>query len=196
MSYRSNQTISPHLQISKGTALSLTSSGLFQAGAGTTVYKNILPLNVKCPKYIDLDSVYDDAYIFFHGYANTRTSVFDIITVNTANFTGQASQSVSVPYFLYEVATLSQSQGIFVSISQDFDGTLLDAIVVAGKVAANKTAISIGKPSPYQKLAADYSVDPRISRLSETTFAVTYFTKTNVATRYGKCYVPTFLKSY
>jgi len=125
---------------------------------------------------------------FFTDYSNTRTSVFDIVTVNTSNFTGKTSASVPVPYFLYEVATLSQGNGIFVSVSQDFDGTLLEAIVVAGKVSADRSAITIGQPKPYQKLASDYSVDPRISRLSENSFAVTYFTKSDVATRYGKSY--------
>jgi len=67
LSYNANQTLSPTMHIAKGTALSLTPSGYFQSGAGTTVYKNILQLSVNCPKYVDLDSVYDDSYIFFHG---------------------------------------------------------------------------------------------------------------------------------
>jgi len=159
-------------------------------GSGTTVFKDVVNLKVSCPKYIHLDEIYDDSFLFFHGYSEPfKLSKFDVVKFNSLSLTGVTTASLTVPYPLYGIKTLSQGNGIFVGIFQDFDDLSNTANVVAGKVSVDGKSIALGNTALYEPEVKDFSVDPRITRLSDNTFALSYFQYIGVSgvyTRFGK----------
>jgi hypothetical protein len=153
-------------------------------GGGTSIYRNVVDMQLSCPSYVDVDAIFSDSYLLSFGNKNQNSSTFQIVELANPNSGVIVSTTLS-KYFAYETVTLSQSSGVFVSICQDFSLDLEEAYVVAGIVGSNYD-VSFGKPITYTSV---YSVNPSIVRLDETTFALSYYTSTEpyvVNTRYGE----------
>jgi hypothetical protein len=87
---------------------------------------------------------------------------------------------------VFDIATLDGNNGLFVAINQDTDPAADKATVIAGRTSAT-SSFTYGTPALY---GGEYSVGPAITRLSDNSFAISYF-DTNSAgssilvTRYG-----------
>lgn len=167
--------------------MSLDSTGQVQKGGGLSIYKDATTISTVCPSYLDVDAVFDSSYLVT--YFDSSTQLSNLITVqvdestpNVATVTAQSTSTLN----LYEFITLDQSSGVIVAIAQDTSSTEETAIVVAGSVDSATGAVTLsGSPVSY---ANEYSVYPQITRLSDSLFAISYYTYDPfyLATRYGK----------
>jgi hypothetical protein len=156
--------------------VSLGVDGKIYNGGGTTIYKNILSASVRCPKYLDLDIVFDSSLVMFYSNSETKTSTLNIVSLNKD--TASIKYTIPSDIFLNELATLSQSNGIFVGVSQCFTASCAPPAIVAGRVSQYLSSITLGEPTKY---ATGFLSGPLITRLSENMFAVSYYSpyKTN-----------------
>jgi len=95
--------------------------------------------------------------------------------------------NITSPYFLVEIVTLEQSTGLFVGIAQGYSSVNNTGVILAGRVAADGKSIKLGKAAEF---VTSYSLDPRITRLSSNSFAISYYSYSSPATlrtKYGKC---------
>lgn len=142
---------------------------------------------MSCPMFLSMDSVYGNAYVVSYADSTTKTASIQVISVSSANpDEGTVESTTNVNYYLYEITTLSASEGIFVGISQDIVENGDAAFVVAGKV--NKNTYEIGTFTKSEQYGTQYSMTPTITRLSDTTFAMAYYSSSPLmlTTRYGK----------
>jgi hypothetical protein len=176
--------------LSSGSAVSMSAQGSVQLGAGTTIYRNVGPVPIDpCPKYISSTPVFDDKYLISFVDGITGQGSISVMSLNSSKKAVVLATNYS-SYNLYHVVTLNQATGLFVSIGQDetFNGT--HAAVIAGRsVKSDAYAITFGAPLKYT-FYLNYSVDPSIAALSNTTFAIAYYGNSNsqsyVYTRFGK----------
>lgn len=139
--------------------------------------------------FLSMDSVYNNAYVVSYADKIAKTASMQVISVSSSNpDKGTVEFTTSVNYYLYEITTLSVSGGIFVGISQDAAEKADAAFVVAGKVNKDTYAITMTKSAQY---GSQYSMTPTITRLSDTTFAIAYYSSdaedlTQLTTRYGE----------
>ena len=56
---------------SVGLAMSLSADGKSVIGAGTSVYKDALALNPPCPKFLNIDTLYDSSFLYTYVEADT-----------------------------------------------------------------------------------------------------------------------------
>lgn len=142
---------------------------------------------MSCPAYLTMDSVYNNAYVVSYADKTTKTSSIQVISVSAMNSDdGTVESTTVVNYNLYELTTLSASAGIFVGITQDVDENADSAYVIAGKV--NKNTYEIGTLTKSADYGTQYSITPTITRLSDTSFAIAYYSgePSQLTTRYGK----------
>ena len=66
---------SPVSTSSVGLAVSLSADGKSVIGAGTSVYKESLVLNPPCPKYLNIDTLYDSSFLYT--YVESDTGALD-----------------------------------------------------------------------------------------------------------------------
>ena len=171
-----------------GVAVSLTADGTLQAGAGTSIYKNVVDLTTKCPSYLSLIPVLSNTYLLSYADKDASTSTLQVITVDEdAPNTGTVQSETPSNYFIYELATLSTTDGTFVGVCQDLSVDDESAFVISGKVDAGTYVITlVSSAEPYVAL---YSVDPVITRLSSDSFAIAYYSYINgteLETRFGE----------
>jgi hypothetical protein len=104
-------------------AVSLTEMGSVQKGAGTSIYRNIRNIRMSCPSYLDMIALSNSSYLISYANDQNFTSSF----LQTVRIDGNANLKISttetlpeiqVPYFFFQLDTLSQVQGIFVGITQ------------------------------------------------------------------------------
>lgn len=116
--------VSSGSQFSTGTtsAVSLTSSGSIQKGGGTSIYKNIIKPTMQCPSYLSMAALKEHSFLISYAdESNITSSTLQSIEVYQGGEGPPAASqtlSTSIPYFLYQIETLSQSNGIFVGITQ------------------------------------------------------------------------------
>ncbi|RYG67842.1 hypothetical protein EON64_06560 [archaeon] len=171
---------------SSGTAVSFDSAGQIQKGAGTTFYNDVLSSMVgagQCPAYTSMDSVGSGRLLA--SYAHTSNFTSTLLLIDNAAAPNEASILASMPvdFFIYEVAVLDASAGWFVCVCQDYSNTTETAVVFAGRIVGD--AITIYSDSAVQ-YAANFSVSPDLLRLSNSGFALGYYTNTSsLSARYG-----------
>lgn len=157
----------------KGSAVSLTSSGLVRSGGGTSIYRNTVDLGQPCPKYLNIDAIFDSNFIVSYADGSSKgQSSFQLVSMTAAN-AGEVVYSLQHEGDVHEVVTLSQAGGLFVAVEQDFSDEADQAFVFAGLVQADGTAFTLGDRVLYSDDV--YSVNPVITRLSENSFAMSYY---------------------
>ena len=160
-----------------GSAVSVTSEGKIRSGGGTSIYTNIATLTATCPTYLDIEPVYENFFVLSYVDELTGGSILSVMILDQIN-EGVFVSSTPYQYKVYEIATLSQSDGTFVGISQDISSIDNDlAIVFIGKVSSDGKTITFGSPVVYSP--DQYSLNPACSRLSDNSFAITYYNDVN-----------------
>jgi len=170
-----------------GYSLSLAAAGKAVLGGGTSVYKNIIQFTPNCPKYLSADTIFSSHYLMSYYDSTLGSSTINLLSLDSP----QESELVATSTLdsqIFEIATLDGNNGLFVGINQDMDANADKATVVAGKTSAiAPSSFSYGSPVNY---GGEYSVDPAITRLSDNSFAISYFDTDAVGTsilvtRYG-----------
>jgi hypothetical protein len=175
--------------VPSGAAVSLSSTGKIQAGGGTSIYKNIVEVTLKCPKYLAMTSVFGNAYVMTYAdsTSNGLASLQVVAVTNGKPDVGKVKYSVDTTFNIYQIAALSVEDGTFVGICSDISDTSATAFIVFGQVDKDTYHVKLTKSTdPYT--SEEYSVYPVITRLSDTSFAIGYYTgesTTLVTMRYG-----------
>lgn len=168
--------------------VSFTSMATVQAGAGTSIYRNVGPLPLEsCPEYLSGSAVFDDKFLISYKDLKTGTGSISVMQMNSSRKAVTLTSSSNI-HDLYHVVTLDQGSGLFVSISQQTTSiSPSNAVVIAGRSDANnKFQIKYGVPTAYG-INTDASIDPSLASLSNTTFALTFYNGNYSYTRYGRC---------
>jgi hypothetical protein len=167
-------------------AVSIGNDGTVQAGAGTSIYTNIVDMNVDCPSDVNAVSVFGNMYIVSSYNNFTSSTTFQLIQVEdqTPN-TGKVLSTRTLNYNIHEMVTLSESAGTFVMITEDITNNKPNAYVFVGKVDPTSNEISFLKSETYAD--GEFSVSPSITRLSDSSFAISYYgsNPASLLTRYG-----------
>lgn len=154
--------------------MSLSSTGVLQAGAGTSIYRNIVDIVATCPNYLNMDAINNNVYLIGYSDTESKTTSLQVVTVDdTTPNKGTVVQTKVVDQMIGDMATLSSTTGLFVGICQDTEAALKLNYVVAGTV--NPTTYAISALSQVAYNASSYSIAPRITRLSNTEFAIAYY---------------------
>ena len=167
--------------------MSFDNNGALQFGGGTTVYNNVFTLNSDCGKYLQMDALTNQTYVYMEASSKTTFQIIQVGGVNTRNNQVKLlSTQVNTDYAFYTIVSMSLTDAVMIGITQDFSSTSSIACVVAYKLVANNH-LSFGPCTIYSELK--YSVSPQITRLSDYSFAVSYFymnaTIKTLATRVG-----------
>lgn len=162
----------------------MTTSGNVQSGGGTSIYRNIgaIPADI-CPEYLSGTAIFEDKFLVSFMDKGTTAGSLSVMQVDSSMKASILSTTQSI-YDLYHVATLNKATGLFVSISQAASNP--SGAILAGSVDS-KFAVKFGARAVYSP-DGYYSFDPSLTALSNTTFAVAYYTGGNVTafTRFGK----------
>jgi hypothetical protein len=169
-------------------AVSFDTSGNAVMGAGRSVFKNLSPpLQASCPKYIDVDAVFDDSFIVSYQNAADLSTTLKVIKMDSSGNVASVTSTATTAQF-YQVATLNQASGLFVGISQTY--VTNSTFLTAGTISQANQSASIGDSVLYG-CPAYGSVNPHISRISDTSFAISFFCAYNahydsyISTQYG-----------
>ena len=133
-----------------------------------------------------MDSVFGNTYLLSYADATTKKASLQVVTVSSSNpDEGTITYTKATDYQLTELVTLNSATGLFVAISQDLDETAATGFVVAGQVSSQTN--TVGNLVASEEYGGVYSVNPVITRLSDTTFAIAYYSDapTQIMTRYG-----------
>ena len=153
--------------------MSVTGNGEVRVGGGTTIYRDVADIAPTCPKYIDLDAIFESYFISsYSDKGGSETSTLQLIhmdAVNKVEVVYEATRAADV----YEVTTLSQSGGTFVAVEQDMSSEDDSAFVFAGRVLADGSKFSLGQQEQYSDDM--FSLNPVITRLTDTSFAMSYY---------------------
>lgn len=163
------QTAVSFSQDQVGLAASLSSSGVLQLGAGTSVYKDLYQLPGVCAKATAMEPVFESSYVmsFIDGVKDSTT-----VSILQADSSRDLELSSSTEYEkqLAAISTLDAGRGLLVGVAQDVSETQDEAVVVALRVEDGQT-VTFGAETKYGGM---YSVNPQVTRLSAATFAITY----------------------
>lgn len=167
---------------------SMTSSGGVQSGGGTTIYKGVgtIPTSA-CPKYLSAAAVFNDKFIVSNADRKTGLGTVRVLSIDNSR-KGTSLGSNTTSNDMYQVSTLNQATGLFVSISQGDGpyGNKKKSAIIAGKVnPATGYSIALGSPVSYVDDALYGSIAPSLTSLSNTSFAFVYYMNLDVYTRYG-----------
>ena len=167
--------------------MSFDNNGALQFGGGTTIYNNVFTLNSDCGKYLQMDALSNQTYVYM--VASSKTT-FQIIQIGGDHIKNNQvkllSTQVNSDYVFYTIVSMSLTDAVMIGITQDMSKTSSTACVVAYKLGANNQ-LNFGPCTVYTNLT--YSVSPQVTRLSDYSFAVSYFyfndTLKTLATRVG-----------
>ena len=167
---------------------SMTSKGAVQAGGGTTIYKGVGTIpSTACPKYLSAAAVFDNKFIVSNTDRATGLGTVRVLQIDSSR-KGTSLASNTSTNDMYQIATLNQGTGLFVSISQGDGqfGLKKKSAIIAGKVNPTKGfSIALGSPVSYVNDALFGSIAPSLTSLSNTSFAFVYYMNVSVYTRYG-----------
>jgi hypothetical protein len=169
-----------------GKAVSFTSSGGLQTGAGSSLYLNVSSNFVgsdACPAYLSMDSFDNNLYLYAYANKETYKSTLQLLQMTSAR-EAKLLATTTVDYFVYELAALDKSKNSFIMVCQDYSNSSETAYVVSGSVDMSSLDISVLDEQIY---AANFSVDPAVTRLSDSSFAIAYYNTdpSMLATRVG-----------
>lgn len=162
--------------ISEGKAVSFSSSGNIQAGAGTSVYMNIANVNVDCPSYPALLALSSSAYLLSYADEASEKSTLQLIQVSSTatGMIGSSIKTLASTYYIYDMVLLPNSNGVFVAICQDASVNDETAYVIVGQADANTATITLFDSSAIL-YATKYSMNPSIIALSSNSFLIGYY---------------------
>jgi len=134
-----------------------------------------------------MSAVYNNTYLISYADKTNYKSTLQLITmnINTPNIGKVINTIDSVPYYIYEIITLNMNTGLFVAICQDSSNTEETAYIISGQVDHHTYDIKLhSSPQTYTDI---YSINPSITRLSDTSFAFAYFdyNSNKLITSYG-----------
>jgi hypothetical protein len=131
-----------------------------------------------------MTSIFPSTGRYLLSYANAnRTSTLKL--VSSSNSATTMLSTLTISFFVYEVLALDTISGAFLLLCQDFSDTNQTAYLVPGQVSAADSAITIYAAQAALYSTYDYSVDPQLIRLSDASFALSYYQDASLATRYG-----------
>lgn len=161
-------------QVAPGDVVSLTSDGILQKGAGTTIFKNIFEVTQDCPKFLGADSIFEDVMMTTYVNRGDLSTTFNVFEIESDPRSSTQASTQTSTYNFYEIRILDKADGFFIGITQDvsFGGTEETSYVIAGKVDKTTYAITLGTPVVYGSL---FSLAPRLVRVSDTSFALAYY---------------------
>lgn len=168
---------------------SMTSTGGVQAGGGTTIYKGVgtIPTSA-CPKYLSAAAVFNDKFIVSNADRATGLGTVRVLSIDSSRKGTSLGTNTSSSNDMYQVSTLNQATGLFITISQGDGpyGNKKKSAIIAGKVnPATGYSIAFGSPVSYVDDALYGSIAPSLTSLSNTSFAFVYYMNSDVYTRYG-----------
>eukprot|EP00981_Chlorochromonas_danica_P005178 scaffold1046_cov162-Ochromonas_danica.AAC.8 len=177
-----------------GKAVSFTSEGALQVGAGTTFYNDVLSSLVgtgECAGSPSLAGFANNVYLLSYTHSSTQTSTLKLLQVSN---TKQATLlfSLASNFFIYEVVPLDEVAGSFLAICQDFSDVYETAYLVLGYVSASQKTITL-VDSSKTLYTTGFSADPSLVVLSSSSFALAYYTSSpsDAVLRYGTIDVTT-----
>lgn len=167
----------------------MTSTGGVQAGGGTTIYKGVgtIPTSA-CPKYLSAAAVFNDKFIVSNADRATGLGTVRVLSIDSSRKGTSLGTNTSSSNDMYQVSTLNQATGLFITISQGDGpyGNKKKSAIIAGKVnPATGYSIAFGSPVSYVDDALYGSIAPSLTSLSNTSFAFVYYMNSDVYTRYG-----------
>lgn len=162
--------------IAPNKAVSFNANGQAQAGAGHSIFKGLANLSPLCPKNIDVDAVFSDSYLVSYQNGSAFTT-FKVVQIDEAAQNPTVTETFSSAQF-YKVATLNQTSGLFVGISE---GTAADASFVTAGIVDSSFKVQLGANQLYGCYQSD-SLNPYISRLSDNSFAISHYCVVNQTT--------------
>jgi hypothetical protein len=168
---------------------SMTSTGGVQVGGGTTIYKGVgtIPTSA-CPKYLSAAAVFNDKFIVSNADGKTGLGTVRVLSIDSSRKGTSLGTNTSSINDMYQVSTLNQATGLFITISQGDGpyGNKKKSAITAGKVnPATGYSIAFGSPVSYVDDALYGSLAPSLTSLSNTSFAFVYYMNLDVYTRYG-----------
>jgi hypothetical protein len=175
-----------------GKGVYISEKGYLQIGGGTSVYKDLsgIEISSSCPEHIKFSALLQDSMLMSYTDSLTGFSSLSVLDISNTNKVTTAT-TTSYYHDLYDIAVLDNDNGLFVAISQDISSTESTASIVAGRITSPDKTIYFGSSVLYgEGDVGEYSLDPRISRLSSTRFCVSYYEtklsgKSAVYTLYG-----------
>ena len=173
--------------VSPQRVVSMDSQGRAVQGAGRSIFKNVTAMNTICPKYIDIDAVFANSFLASYQNSATGESTLKVVTIDPSSGATTVTTTNTAASF-YLVATLNQDSGLFIGISQTFFAN--ESFVTAGVVNSASDVVSLGQSSLYGCYLYG-SANPYITRLSNTSFAISHFCSnadykvTTLNTQYG-----------
>jgi hypothetical protein len=145
-------------------------------------------MNAACPKYIDIDAVFNNSFLAHYQDKGTGLSILKVVTMDSLADISTVVETDTTAKF-YTVTTLNQDTGLFVGISQAYSS--FASFVTAGQVDAATSVVNLGTPQLYG--CYQYTtVNPYLTRLSDTSFAITHYCSDasyvtlSVNTQYGR----------
>lgn len=169
--------------IASGTPVSMISPGVVQAGGGTSIYSDIALILEKAPSDLTISPLFPNTYLVSNNQHGTNMTTFSVVVLSSDS---QASVKYSVqrPLAVYSIEPLSQEFGTFVTISDDESSTYQTSTVQVGIVDPVSYVITFG-PSLEYNPNVPYSFTPVIARLSDSQFALCYYSDTSAVARVG-----------
>jgi hypothetical protein len=171
-----------------GKGVSIGSDGLVQVGAGTSVYYDRVPsLDDRCPKYLSMTGIHSGYYLVSYGNSYSNNATLSLLAVDDDEMhEGRELSQLHTPYALYEVELMSLSSGLFVAIAQDMTPNAQTAYVILGRADIHTGHVEIFENSRIA-YTDQYSLDPDLTVLNETTFAIAFYSGdfVSVLTQYG-----------
>jgi hypothetical protein len=155
-----------------GSVVSLTSSGTARVGGGTSIYTDVTSLSASCPQFLDIEPAFDDIFVMSYVNGVNHDSTIAAMVLSAAN-KGTIVSKATHSGEIYEIVTISQNRGVFVAITQDSVAGGGSAAVFAGKVGLDGKTVAFGTDVVY--CTDEYSLNPSITVLSETEFALSYY---------------------
>lgn len=170
--------------IPSGTAVSYNSDGAIQQGGGTTIYKNVFAIENSCSKYVRINQVFNGMYVTSEYITNKGTN-FTVLQPGAGSNKAQIKYNVfTSQYNIYSLITLSATNGILLGITQDSSTASSIPYIVAISVNKLTYQLTFGEAYAY---STGKSYSPQITRMSEVSFAVTFYQTNSVqlATQHG-----------
>ena len=201
-----------------GKTVSFTESGALQVGAGTSVYRDLLAMDAKCPSYLSTTALTSNVYLasytnasysgtlqvfvttagtdsYENGKKLSSHAVFLLSGTNpsSSDITANVKSVFTTTQNFYQITKMSVSgnYAYFIAVCQDISSSAETANLVSGSVDLMTYAIKLGDVVKY---ASTYSLTPAITTLDNNVFALAYYQNDDpvaLATTYGSIDVNT-----
>ena len=104
-------SITAPAQIAPGSAVSLTSSGAVQAGAGTSIYLSIAQLLETNPSDLTISPVYTSTYVVSYTQHKSNMTSFSVVVVGPQPTTATIKYTTIGAFSIATIETLIQETG-------------------------------------------------------------------------------------